>query len=186
MLENLITYANQIDVFIFYIINLNLQNHFFDEIMPIITNMGFYLFLFGICIILAIFGGEKGRNVAIILFIGILLGHLISELLKYIFLRPRPYEALTGIHQLLNVPSPSFPSGHATEAFIAAIILAKNYGHLVIFIILALIVCFSRIYMGVHYPTDVLAGALLGVGISIIVLHFEDNILKLKNRFIHR
>jgi len=186
MLENLITTANQTDVFIFYLINLNLQNPFFDYIMPIITNMGYYLYLFGICLILAIFGGKKGRNVALILFIGILIGYLMSEFLKYIFLRPRPYEALKGVHQLLRVASPSFPSGHATEAFVVAIIIGKNYGHIPIFIILALIVCFSRVYLGVHYPTDVLAGALLGVGISIIVLHFEDDILKLKNRLIHR
>ena len=92
--------ANQADVMLFYLINLNLQNPFFDFIMPIITNIGLYIYLFGVCIILAIFGGKKGRNVALLLFIGILMGHLMSEALKYIFLRPRPYEALKGVHQL--------------------------------------------------------------------------------------
>ena len=186
MLENLIGTANQADLILFYLINLNLQNPFFDLLMPIITNLGLYVFWFGICALLAIFGGEKGRNVAVILFIAIILGHLISEFLKYIFLRPRPYEVLTGVHQLATLASSSFPSGHATEVMIGALIIGKKYGHIVILISLALLVCFTRVYIGVHYPTDVLAGVLLGVGISILVLHFEDNILKLKNRLIHR
>ena len=85
-----------------------------------------------------------------------------------------------------HIESYSFPSGHATEAFVGAIIIGKKYGHLWLFILLALVISFSRVYIGVHYPGDVLAGALLGVGITMIVLHFEENILKLKNRLLHR
>ncbi len=186
MLDSLIGAANNADVVLFYFINLNLQNPFFDFLMPLITNIGLYLFWIGICILLAIFGGEKGRNVALILLIAILIGHFISEGLKYVFLRPRPFEILTGVHQLVIIGSYSFPSGHATEAFIACIILGKKYGHLLLFILLGVLITFSRVYIGVHYPSDVLAGALLGVGISILVLHFEEDILKLKNRLVHR
>jgi undecaprenyl-diphosphatase len=186
MLNNFIVALNNVDVVLFYFININLQNPFFNALMPIITNIGLYLLWLVICAVLAIFGGEKGRNVALILLIGILIGHFLSDYLKYVFSRPRPFMALTGVHQLANATNYSFPSGHATEVFIGCIILGKKYRHLILFILLAVLIAFSRVYIGVHYPGDVLAGALLGVGISIFVLHFEDDILKLKNRLVHR
>ena len=186
MLDSLIGVANHADVLLFYFINLNLQNPYFNFLMPIITNLGLYIFWFGICAVLAVFGGEKGRDVALILFITLLIGHIFSEALKYLFLRPRPFEVLSGVHQLSTIESYSFPSGHTTEAFVGAIIIGKKYGYLWLFILLALVISFSRVYIGVHYPGDVLAGALLGVGITMIVLHFEENILKLKNRLLHR
>lgn len=183
---DLIASAYNLDVYIFYIINLSLQNPFFNFLMPLITNIGSYIIWIIICVILAIFGGEKGRNVAIILFIAIIFGHLVSELLKYIILRPRPYEVLQGVHQLALVDTSSFPSGHATTIFIGCVILGKKYGYMILFLILAVTISFSRIYIGVHYPSDVIAGALLGIGISLLVLHYEDNILKLKNSFVQR
>lgn len=185
--------AYNLDVYIFYIINQTLQNPFFNFLMPIITNFGHYLVWIVICVFLAIFGGEKGRNVALILFIAVILGYLISEFLKYIVMRPRPYMVLQGVHQIgtinhqmVTINNSSFPSGHATEIFIGCVILGKKYGYMIFLVLLAIIISFSRIYIGVHYPSDVIAGALLGVGISLTVLHYEDNILKLKNWFVQR
>ncbi len=183
---DLIGAASNVDLIIFYIINLNLQNSYFNFLMPLITNAGLYIFWLGVCGIIAIFGGEKGRNVALLLLIAIVMGYIFSEALKYIFMRPRPYQVLTGVHQLAALNSPSFPSGHATQVFIACVILGRKYGYILLFLLLAIVVSFSRVYLGVHYPSDVIAGALLGIGISIIVLHFEDDILKLKNRLVHR
>lgn len=183
---DLIGSAYNLDVHVFYFINLSLQNPFFNLLMPLITNIGSYIVWIVICLMLAIFGGEKGRNVAIILFIAIIFGQLMDELLKYIFLRPRPYMVLQGVHQLASVDNASFPSGHATEIFIGCVILGKKYGYMILFLILAFIISFSRIYLGVHYPTDVIAGALLGIVISLLVLHYEENILKLKNWFVQR
>lgn len=186
MMFDLLGSAYNLDVYIFYIINQTLQNPFFNFLMPIITNFGHYLVWIVICVFLAIFGGEKGRNVALILFIAVILGYLISEFLKYIVMRPRPYMVLQGVHQMVTINNSSFPSGHATEIFIGCVILGKKYGYMIFLVLLAIIISFSRIYIGVHYPSDVIAGALLGVGISLTVLHYEDNILKLKNWFVQR
>jgi len=173
---------NSTDVMLFYLINIHLQNPVFDILMPIITNLGLYIFWVGVCLVLAIFGGKKGREVALLLIIGILIGHFLSDFLKVVFNRPRPFMALTGVHQLATVGNFSFPSGHATEIFIACIILAKKYGHILIFMLLAIVIGFSRVYIGVHYPGDVISGALLGAGVAFLVLYFEKDILKLKNR----
>ena len=186
MLNSIIGAANNVDVVLFYFINLNIQNPFFNYLMPIITNLGLSLFWIVLSIILIIFGGKKGRNVALILLIAIVIGFFLFDILKYVFMRPRPFMVLTGVHQLATAYNYSFPSGHATIAFIACIILGKKYGHLILFILFAVLIAFSRVYIGVHYPGDVVAGALLGVIISIFVLHFENDILKLKNRLVHR
>lgn len=183
---DLIGAAINVDIFLFYIINSNFQNSYFTFLMPLITNAGLYIFWISVCTILAIFGGEKGRNVTLILLIAIIMGYIFSELIKYIVMRPRPYQALTGVNQLAALNTPSFPSGHATQVVISSVILDRKYGYILLFLLLAVIVSFSRVYIGVHYPGDVIAGALLGIGISILILHFENDILKLKNRLIHK
>jgi undecaprenyl-diphosphatase len=178
---DIVQILNSTDVTLFYLINIHLQNPVFNLLMPIITNFGLYIFWVAICLVLAIFGGEKGRNVALLLIIGILIGHFLSDFLKVVFNRPRPFMVLTGVHQLASVGNYSFPSGHATEVFIACVILAKKYGYVWLFMLLAIITGFSRVYIGVHYPGDVIFGALLGTGIALLVLYFEKDILKFKN-----
>lgn len=183
---DLIGAAYNLDVYIFYAINSGLNNTFFNILMPIIVNLGLYSFWILICILLAIFGGEKGRNVALICFVAIVVGYFSSEILKIIFARPRPFEVLAGVNLFQIETEYSFPSTHATEVFIGCTIIGKKYGHIIPLICLAMLVSISRVFLGVHYPSDILGGALLGLGISFSILHYEDHILKLKNRLLHR
>ncbi|AEG17768.1 phosphatase PAP2 family protein [Methanobacterium paludis] len=186
MLENLIGTLNQVDTNLFYMINLNLQNSVFNFLMPIITNAGTDAFWLIIFALIFVFGGEKGRNVAVIGIIALLLGYGITELLKYEIARPRPFTVLSNVHLLVNMGEYSFPSGHAVASFTGCIILGKKYGYLYPLLFFACIIAFSRVYIGVHYPFDVAAGAVIGVICSLLVLHFEVDILKLKNRFVHK
>ncbi len=81
--------------------------------------------------------------------------------------RTRPFVAHPEIHPLYVVHSSSFPAGHAATAFAGATLLAYVAPKLApATLALASAVAFSRVYVGVHYPTDVLAGALLGVAVG--------------------
>jgi undecaprenyl-diphosphatase len=87
------------------------------------------------------------------------------KLIKQLVKRPRPFRQMEGLTNLI-VPQDffSFPSGHTAGAFVVALSVAPCYPWLAIPACLwAALVGFSRIYLGVHYPTDVLAGACLGI-----------------------
>jgi undecaprenyl-diphosphatase len=96
-----------------------------------------------------------------------------SSLVKDLTNRPRPFEAHPEIHPLYTVHSSSFPAGHAATAFAGAILLSLLAPRAApAFVALAALIACSRVYVGVHYPTDVLAGAAIGalVGIAAFAL----------------
>lgn len=94
---------------------------------------------------------------------------LVTTALKYAVDRPRPHFGLAVPPPLVAVPSnPSFPSGHAALGFACAVTLAFAAPKLAVpLIALACAVAYSRLYLGVHYPLDVIAGAALGVAVAI-------------------
>ena len=101
--------------------------------------------------------------------VAILLAEGISGALKAWVERDRPPLVDPAPEPLVELPSThSFPSGHATVSFACATVLALAVPRLRIpLFLLAALISYSRVYVGVHYPFDVLAGAVLGVGIAI-------------------
>src|SRR3954452_11147458 len=97
------------------------------------------------------------------------LGVAVAGLLSRIVDRPRPFVAHADIHAFLaHAPDPGFPSDHATAAFaIAAVLLARLGGRPLPVLAAAAILAVSRVLVGVHYPADVLAGALLGTAAAL-------------------
>jgi membrane-associated phospholipid phosphatase len=96
----------------------------------------------------------------------------LTSILKDTFERVRPALADPGIEALVPTPeSASFPSGHAATAFAAAIVVGAFYPRLRWPLLgLAMLVGLSRIYLGVHYVLDVLAGAALGLGLGLLIV----------------
>jgi undecaprenyl-diphosphatase len=102
----------------------------------------------------------------------ILLAEMVSALLKAWIDRDRPPLASPDPEPLVRLPATgSFPSGHATVAFACATVLALAVPRLAApLYVLAALVAWSRVYVGVHYPLDVLAGAALGVALGFAVV----------------
>jgi undecaprenyl-diphosphatase len=108
--------------------------------------------------------GPQGPRRALLLGAGALLATLLSQLLKRWCRRPRPSARLVQFVALVDNPDAfSFPSGHTSAAFAVAVALVGQGGGLgPLSFCLACAIGFSRIYLGAHYPLDVMAGALLG------------------------
>jgi Membrane-associated phospholipid phosphatase len=171
----MIEYINKFDLKILEFIHNNLQNSFFNKIMPPITSLGeyslFWLLLGGVLII-----NKKYRKIGILTVLTILLTIIMDgAIIKNIVQRPRPFLQETTINMLITKPLDySFPSVHTAAAVAACVILFKTIKKYSIpFIFLAILIAFSRLYLFVHYPSDVLGGVFLGLISSKIVLHFS-------------
>ena len=101
-----------------------------------------------------------------------LTSNLVTALLKYAVQRDRPPAVVLDPKPLMEVPTTSsFPSGHASTSFACAYVISRLAPRLTVFVyVLAALIGFSRIYVGVHYPLDVLAGAVLGLVVAKALL----------------
>ena len=155
-------------------IQANMKSGFMDTVMPIITVFGDAgIFWMVISALLLIFPRTRktGLGMAIAMMIGLIVCNIT---LKPLLARTRPYDlqAELGITiQLLGerMHDFSFPSGHTIASFEAAVVLLKNSKKMGIpAMILAVLIAFSRLYLYVHYPTDVFASIILGTLFALI------------------
>lgn len=146
------------------------HNELLNMIVSAVTMLGWMYISMIIAVLLIIIGYYKNnkhmRNDGVLLFISLLATSIIVEVIKLIVARPRPYTIIPSLIVLAQESNLSFPSGHTATATVLAYCLSCEYGHRWIFMIIPLIVAFSRLYMGVHYPSDVLFGFLFALIIS--------------------
>lgn len=178
---------SSINVDLFYFINHSLQNPLFDSVMPFVTELGSFVAMLAICVIVIIlsivFKKQTIKRIALMCLLSLLIADGIALVLKTLICEPRPFITFGDVHLLVVEDDPfSFPSGHATSTFAVVGFLVfklKNKLWSVILILFALIIGFSRIYVGVHYPLDVIAGMILGVLTAYLVYKYEDKIFDL-------
>lgn len=157
-----------------------------DDVMLFITKLGdkgIIWIVLGVIFLIP----RKTRRAAILSLVALACAHLLcNEVLKEYVARIRPYEVVEGLSILIAKPSDySFPSGHAMCSFAAAIVYFRHQPRRlgVPMLVLAILIAASRLYIGVHYPSDVIIGAFLGTIIAVVfILIFGKRNKKMKKR----
>lgn len=163
----------------------------FNQIMIWLTKFGREIFWPVAIILLFILGGWTGKKAAVVIAISMLALIPIGELAKDMVARPRP--AIPQVDFLIPADKEfSFPSGHAlivsAGAAVALMLFRNTPKQFIVSIILtieAAFVCLSRVYVGGHYPLDVIGGILLGVGVSLIFIGMQKQVESLMKPMMH-
>lgn len=164
-----------LDTAIFFLINKTLANPVLDWIMPLTQTLP-YVFL--TLLIIFFFFRKKDRSLAVLLTIAVVVSSIVVGVIKDAVGRERPYQVLD-VRQLVDEhDNRSFPSNHAQLSFLLAAIVFRFYRKFgIILFFIALLISFGRIYLGVHYPSDVMGGALIGILLAILILKIRKRIL---------
>lgn len=142
------------------------RNPILNPIMVFITHLG-DVGLLWIALTLLMLGFRKTRRVGVTSMISMVIGLIVVNIaLKNWVARVRPYELIQGLNLMIDRQHDfSFPSGHATNSLACAWVIFRlmdrKYG--IPALALALLISFSRLYVAVHYPTDVFAGIVVGI-----------------------
>ncbi|GKU26542.1 phosphatase PAP2 family protein [Clostridium folliculivorans] len=155
---------NVFDNYILLSVKRYLQNKYFDRIMTLITSMGNLGAIWVIIALVLILDKDYivvGDTVILTLIISTIVG---EGLVKHLVRRIRPCNFYKNINMLIARPdSYSFPSGHTLSSFAVAEVLSTYFSeYKLLFIGIAFLIALSRIYLFVHYPTDVIAGIIIG------------------------
>ncbi len=179
-------WLNELDKIFFILINSELSNPVTDFIMPIITSDINLRISYALIMTLLLWkGSPRVRWMVLFSVITMLITDQISSnFLKDIFERPRPCHIMSDLRLLVDCGSGyAMPSSHAANSFAQAALFGtlapKSRWYL---IIIAFLVSISRVFVGVHYPGDVLMGTILGVFIgflmAVMFLAFERKVAK--------
>jgi undecaprenyl-diphosphatase len=152
------------DTWLFVVINETLVHPLLDVVMIGFSTVGLVALLTIGGVLCGFSGPARRTGLTILLSAAVSLGLVL--VLQYVTLRPRP----EAVRQVLSPPAfPSYPSGHAALAFSVAMVLGltlKGWRWRIVVFVAAGMVAYSRVYLGHHYPSDVLAGGVLGVTVG--------------------
>lgn len=165
------------DIALFHRINGVWTNGFFDVFMPFLTDLNKQPWMLAIVLVAIVYGlwrgGERGRRAVLMLILTIVISDQVnSRLIKQMVDRPRPCQELAEVRMLVDCGAgKSFPSTHAVNSFAGAVIVGFFFPRALWYLLAyAVAVGYSRIYVGVHYPLDIIGGAASGTLLAFAVL----------------
>ena len=183
----MIDFFYSIDLAIFYLFNHSISTPLFDKFFSILTNVNNWYIAYVILLVLVFTKGGKRGKIAVIMVILLIvvtdqLGH---KVIKEIFQRIRPCNALSDVVAPLGCNGTySFPSNHALNNFAAAMFFGKLFPKFKwILFVTASLIALSRVYLGLHYPSDIIGGAIIGLAFGYIfatAAMFIDQLLSKK------
>ncbi|MBI4448333.1 phosphatase PAP2 family protein [Candidatus Woesearchaeota archaeon] len=147
---------------------------FLNALMVMATDIIAIIVVFLAATIILFLGAKKKQWVIPLLF-SLAASEIIVFVMKYLVGRIRP-DVIFGVAALVQEASPSFPSAHAAAIFAALPVLNKEYPKLkILWIAISLLIAYSRIYVGVHYLSDVIAGAMIGYAIGKLIIYLKNS-----------
>ncbi len=175
-----------LDTQLLYLLNnLTGQSPVFDGIVVFLASYLPYL-LIVLFLALVVFSQysklEKWELLLVVGISGVIARFGVTELIRFFYHRPRPFLTLP-VHQLLPESSWSFPSGHATFFFAmatAVYLYNKKWG--IAFFIATILITMSRVIAGIHYPSDIVGGAAIGIIIAYATFYIARRIVALRAR----
>jgi undecaprenyl-diphosphatase len=159
-----------LDVQCLYFIHKTCAHPALTFLMTWLTEMGNGEFLAIVAMILIARGKKEYVVAGILILAGLTLSYQIVVLVKQLVARPRPFAMFPDITNVLKEKGFSFPSYHTLSAFMTATILSGIFRKYVLFFTLAAGVGISRVYFGVHFPSDVIVGAAFGILLGFILI----------------
>lgn len=182
--ERMFEMINYIDFSILDFIQNNIRSPFLDTAMRTVTHLGDYGFIWIVVAILCMCIKKYRKDGFAITFALFLCLFLCNMVLKESVERLRPFQINTAFTLIIPPPAGySFPSGHTCSSFAAAATLFMTASKKISIpaLVLAVLISFSRLYLYVHFPTDVISGALLGLICAFLAVKLIDFICKNMN-----
>ncbi len=171
---------SNIELAILDFIKDNLTHPILDSVMKIVTffgDAGWFWIVLGLTLLFF----NKTRKIGITVCLALLLNLILCNItLKPLIARERPFDLAEGIELIISKPSDfSFPSGHTSASFAAAsAVFAYNKKYGILALVFAFLIAISRLYLYVHFPTDILAGAIVGAFCAMVSYYTFKAIFK--------